>query len=104
MKKEVKEIVVLVIMFVLLVAFKVGWQKAQVDEAFDKYAAASLERQQYQEWLLETQPNYAYTYKETDEDGTTYIYYTSDKLEELKEEEARLEKVWRRYLNDCMYF
>lgn len=100
MKK--REIIVLV--FVLLVAFKVGWEKAQIDEAFDKYAAASLERQQYQQWLIETQPSYAYTIKETDEDGTTYIYLTSYKLEELKEKEAEAERVWRNYLKDCKFF
>lgn len=104
MKKEVRDIVVLVILFVLLVAFRAGWQKAKADEAFDKYAAASLERQQYQEWLIEAQPSYAYTIKETDEDGTTYIYLTSYKLEELKEEEAEREKVWRRYLKECNFF
>lgn len=104
MKKEVRDIVVLVILFVLVIAFRAGWQKAKADEAFDKYAAASLERQQYQEWLIETQPSYAYTTKETDENGTTYIYLTSYKLEELKEEEAEREKVWRRYLKECNFF
>lgn len=101
MKKEVKEIIVLALVFVLLLAFKAGWQKAKADKAFDEYAAASLERQQYQEWLIETQPCYAYTIKETKEDGTTYVYLTSFKLEELKEKEEEAERVWRRYLSAC---